>query len=38
LTQAQELEWLKEQSQMVQDHLNQIDARISELAAEKTES
>jgi prefoldin subunit 5 len=38
MTTVQELEWLKEQSQMVQDQLNQINARISELAAEQTES
>lgn len=38
MTQAQELEWLKEQSQMVQDQLNQINARISELTTEQTES
>jgi hypothetical protein len=38
LTQAQELEWLREQAQMVQDQLNQINGRISELTAEKTES
>jgi len=38
MTQAQELEWLNEQSQMVQDQLNQINARISELTAEQAES
>jgi len=31
MTGEQELEWLKEQSQMIQDQLNQINTRISEL-------
>jgi hypothetical protein len=34
ITKEQEIEWLKEQSQMLQDQLNQINTRISELTAE----
>ena len=35
MTNEQELGWLKEQSQMMQDQLNQINARISELTADQ---
>jgi hypothetical protein len=38
MTGEQELEWLKEQSQMMQDQLNQINARISELATDKEQA
>jgi hypothetical protein len=31
----QEIAWLKEQSQMMQDQLNQITARITELTSEQ---
>jgi prefoldin subunit 5 len=35
LTKDQELEWLKEQSQMMQEQLHQINTRISELTADQ---
>jgi prefoldin subunit 5 len=35
MTNEQELEWLKEQSHMMQDQLNQINTRISELTADQ---
>jgi hypothetical protein len=31
----QEITWLKDQSQMIQDQLNQINARITELTSEQ---
>jgi len=34
ITKEQEIEWLKEQSQMLQDQLNQINTRIEELVSE----
>jgi hypothetical protein len=38
MTSGQEIEWLKEQSQIVQEQLNQINARISELAADQEQA
>ena len=35
MTHEQEFEWLKEQSQMMQDQLNQINTRIPELTADR---
>jgi prefoldin subunit 5 len=35
MTPEQELAWLKEQSQAIQDQLNQINTRITELTSEQ---
>jgi hypothetical protein len=35
MTAEEEIAWLKEQSQMMQDQLNQINERITELTAEQ---